>query len=118
MISPKDLANLQAELMRTLTQRCTIIHRSFVSDGAGGQTESTTTTPDVPCCVLTTSTKATETLVVAGIECSKTVTILLPATVSISHKDTITVDAVSYEVIGLDSRTNRVLQQIECTRIY
>lgn len=98
MLTAAELAAIQATQLLTLTEACTIQHRTLTSDGAGGWTDSWTTATTV-CRV---APVGADEAVLAGQQRIKADwKITLPANTVIDDADRLAVGSRVFEVVGV-----------------
>jgi hypothetical protein len=116
MLRVSELAHLRAEAEKALTQRGSVVNRAFPVDGHGGQTPTETVNADVPCLVLGESKSPGERVVGGVVESFVQIPILVPVTTEVTTSSSFQVDSVTYDVIGIDNRSNKVLKRLVCAR--
>ena len=100
MLTAGELTAMQAAQVGTLVEPCSIMRRTLASDGAGGQTETTSST--VSMCRLAPSNNLPQDRQVAGSNTEQVVwRITLPADVQVSSDDRIQIGSRTFEVRGV-----------------
>ena len=101
MLTAGELAAMQAAQVGTLVEQCSIVRRTLASDGAGGQTETTSSTPSV--CRLAPSMEhlPTDRLIAGSPQDQVLWRITLPAAAAVEPADRIDVGGRSFEVKGM-----------------
>lgn len=113
-LTSKQMAGLRRSVEAVLTQTGTLTHRTLASDGYGGQTP-TETTSSVACRWIPFSAQekaaagATPEMVVGHI--------LFASAVTVSVKDSVVIDSVTYEITGIESSTESALITTLATRV-
>lgn len=100
MLTAGELAAMQATQQQTLVEQCSIMRSTLASDGAGGQTSSTTLAPSV--CRLAPSNNLPADRMLAGAQQDQLLwRITLPADADVLAADRIIVGTRSFEVKGV-----------------
>ncbi len=113
-LTSKVKAGLQKSTAIALSQTGTLAHRTLESDGYGGQTP-TETISSVACRWIPFFAQekarvgATPEVIIGHI--------LFASTVTVSTKDSIVIDAVTYEITGIESSTESALITTLATRV-
>jgi len=115
LLSSAELADMRATLNRTLPDSATIRHDTTISDGAGGQTVTgTTTTGPFACRVAVPS--GDERVVAGKLDAIGTWTITLPALTDVSATDRILIGSRTFEVsLPLRPRSWELSRRVLCT---
>lgn len=98
MLSAAEQAAMQATQLLTLTDACTIQHRTLASDGAGGWTDTWTDTTTV-CRVAPVG--ANEAILAGQQRIVANWKITLPANTVVHDEDRIAVGSRAFEVVGV-----------------
>jgi len=110
VISPRDLENLKSDAALALTDTCTIIRRTYQSNG---QPVDSAPESGVPCLVLS-SGQPREEEIASIVQGRQAVKLLLADNVQVGRHDLIKVRGMELEVAGIDPRTNQVLKHVTC----
>jgi SPP1 family predicted phage head-tail adaptor len=100
MLTAGELAAMRTTQQQTLVEACTIVRRTLVSDGAGGQTSTETSVSSL--CRLAPSNNQPQDRMVAGAQQDQVLwRITLPDGTDVRAADRIDVGARSFEVKGV-----------------
>lgn len=100
MLTASELASMRTTQQQTLVEACTIVRRTLVSDGAGGQTSTETSVSSL--CRVAPSNNMPADRMLAGAQQDQVLwRITLPAGVDVRSADRIDVGARSFEVKGV-----------------
>lgn len=100
MLTAGELQGMRATQGLTLVESCTIVRRTLVSDGAGGQTATEASTASL--CRLAPSNNQPQDRVVAGSQQDGVLwRITLPAGAEVTASDRIVVGSRTFEVMGV-----------------
>lgn len=120
MVAPltsREIARLRVDAEESLCAKCTIVSRTYFSNGAGGMREATDVLEDVPCAVLTRVSGQGEAIIGGATQGREEAAILLPVRISVANSSQIIVDEIRYEILNVDIRTTQALQKVEVRRI-
>lgn len=101
MLTAVELAALRATVQTALPDVCTIVTAAFVSDSAGGHTETTTSTSST-CRVAPDNTVASESTVGERVSAEQGWIVTLPYDVAVTVKDRVVVGDRTFEVVSVD----------------
>lgn len=104
MLTAAELAAIQATQLLTLTEACTIQHRTLTSDGAGGWTEAWTTVTTV-CRVAPVG--ANEAVLAGQQRIVANWKLTFPAGTVVHDEDRIAVGSRTFEVVGIQGPETR-----------
>ena len=100
MLSAAELAQMRATQERTLVEACSIVRSTLASDGAGGQTSSTSAASSL--CRVAPSNNMPQDRAMAGAQQAQVLwRVTLPASADVTPSDRIVVGARTFEVIGV-----------------
>lgn len=101
MLTAGELAAMQVTQNQTLVEDCSIMRSTLASDGAGGQTSSTTLTPSVCRMALSTTHLPSDQLIAGSPQGQVLWRITLPADADVRASDRINVGTRWFEVKGI-----------------
>ena len=101
MLSAADLSFMQGVLGQTQTTACSILRKSSVSDGMGGQTDTWTTLASTTCRVAPDKSLDLEAAVQGRLQAESRWIIAFPAGTDVTAADRVTTLGSTYEVTGL-----------------